>query len=115
MIEDYKEPRCLENHHGDDGTLIVFMGAASKPCLGCKSIEECFRQFVKYKDRKQTVIKPPQVPDMLPIPPYPKCCGTCQNAIPISTTSNMVLCSCDNKQKNETRVCRNLYVRASLW
>jgi hypothetical protein len=108
------EPRCLENHHNDDGTLIVYMGS-TKPCLGCKSRERCFELFVAHKDKKRTIIKPPRVPDMVPAIPFPKCCGTCQNAIPISTTSNMVVCSCDNKQKNENRVCRNLYVMASLW
>jgi hypothetical protein len=56
----------------------------------------------------------PPVPDMV-ANYFIECCGTCQNAIPISTTPNMVVCSYDNKQKNENCICRNLYVMASLW
>jgi len=58
--------------------------------------------------------EPKELPDMV-ARYFMECCGTCQNGIPISTTSDKVLCSCDNKQKSENCVCRNLYVRASLW
>ena len=46
-MELYK-PRCLMNHHGDDGKLVEYLGSG-KPCLGCEKREECFDIFYKYK------------------------------------------------------------------
>ena len=42
------KPRCLMNHHGDDGVLIEYLGSG-KPCLGCEKRQECFEIFYAYR------------------------------------------------------------------
>jgi hypothetical protein len=46
-----KSPRCIMNHHGDDGFLIEYMGEG-KPCRGCQKRQECFDMFYAYRRRQ---------------------------------------------------------------
>lgn len=47
VVINTNEPRCIENHHGDDGRLIQYLGEG-KPCSSCKSRQVCFEAFYKY-------------------------------------------------------------------
>lgn len=50
--KEREPPKCTQNHHNDDGSLIVY-GGAGKPCGTCDNRIPCFERFLKWRDGRR--------------------------------------------------------------